>query len=207
MSFNYFDDTVENYNYNDYFYRNEKKALLINYKENIINNPIYKILKSKLIQINYNESGFHYLFHSSDYWKDYYNQTYYNNNKVKYEIILNQFYYDTKGFEPICGVCPLCFYQPVCYYALYHDYSFPSSSNWCTPIIRNTFIQCDYVLSQYNKLLVNDREKEKDKLNFINYYANAFFYIYQGLSFYNEYDYINNLIDFRKFPIIKPIKF
>ena len=201
VSFNYFN---ENKDYNYY----NKNKLLANYYENIINNPIYKKLKNKL-EINYS-----YNFEELNIYPNimYYQIQYYNklniieeNNKYfnYIENITNKY--------PFNQICNINSYN----YTLYVFRLVYSSSYYCL----NDYMtgQCYYIMfSNYGYLYNN-------LANYIRLYIKNIFYnlaynnivlyqIYNLFQFnyikiYNEYEYIKELINLERIPIIPPIKF
>ena len=220
ISFNYF---YNNYDYNDY-YDYEKiislsksyfniislehdyisYKLLRNNKNNIINNPVYNIIKNKL-EFNYNYS-FEELI-PTYIINDYYNyNTYIENINI---IDFNDIYYNT--IENITYVYP---YKNKCnIYSINHTlYKLSFPNGYYNEIWYYINLNEKIPIKQLGQHLNNDLGFYMNKYinNIVYYYSHHFHYYiveFNYIKIYNEYEYIKKIINLENIPIIPPIKF
>ena len=215
VSFNYFNDNKEynnyiersilnNYYLDDYYGRYYKYTLLINYYENIINNPIYKILKNKLEInysyifeeiniINYNDiipHGYYHKFNIIEENNEYFNYIDNITNKYPYNQIcnVNSYIEFTQELRLLCGGY-YCLYdfRNICVYKMFNDIDRDKLGNYIRLYVSNIY----YILAKNNKYLCE--------------MGNIFQFNY--IKIFNEYEYIRNMINLEEIPIIPPIKF
>jgi hypothetical protein len=230
VSFNYFNENkdynnyiekkiINNYiidyyhyynNYNDYSKINYNKYnLLTNYYDNIINNPIYKILKNKLeFDYNYNYNyEFNYYKNIIDYW--------FNNPSPSMHIYnINNIIYIYHNDNQLISVIEHIPFNTVIYdYNKYSYNNYPYRyKNMCyidSSINKGVCVDTNDIHNCYNELY---DEYEKNKLNRYSNLTESYTQIYtiyynEYIEIYNEYEYIKQLINLEGIPIIPPIKF
>ena len=233
VSFNYFN---ENKNYNNYIEKNSinnyfsdaeyyraygiegstfnKYKLLINYYENIINNPIYKNLKNKL------EIDDYYKYNFESYKNNilnviqngYLSYEYYNINNISYLyysnyyiieyiqiniVVNNNIQYSNNYPSP---------YKEICNYNIFKNiYTCQDTSSYN---YNNKQTEASNIHCGVKTIIEYEHNKQIRYLNLLKrwntIYSNYYNEIYE---LYNEYEYIKQLINLEEIPIIPPIKF
>ncbi len=201
VSFNYFNENKDYYNYN-------KNKLLANYYENIINNPIYKILKNKL-KINYS-----YNFEELNMYPNImYNQIQYYNKLNIIEENNKYFNYieNITNKYPYNQICNINSYNYTLYLfkLVYNYYSF-CLNDYMTGQCYYRMFDCYYCsydnLANYIRIYISNIYSNLAYNNIVLYQIiNLFQFNY--IKIYNEYEYIKQLINLEGIPIISPIKF
>ena len=188
--------------------------MLINYYENIINNPIYKNLKNKLeIDDNYK-----YNFES-----------YKNNilNVIQNDLPYNYEYYNINNISYIYDSTNYIEYIPI---NIVVNNNIQYSNNYPSPykkicnynIFKNIYPCVDTSIYNYNNkrtevsnincgvktIIEYEHNKQIRYLNLLKpYYTIYSKYYIEIYELYNEYEYIKQLIILEEIPIIPPIKF
>ena len=223
VSFNYFHNNQnstdyynyekikQNHRYLDRDYYNEYDSisykLIKNNKENIINNPIYNIIKNKL-EFNYSYSFEELIpitnsnsFNIVDINNVYYNIIKNNSHIKPYKLLCNINYINHTQYDVMYisnGLIYLKIYSnyfnlndkiftSYCYQKLHDSNNYYSDYNYC-----NTKDNLYMYIVNYMRI------------QFINY-QNSFRFNY--IKIYNEYEYIKKIINLENIPIIYPIKF
>lgn len=211
---NYYNNDIISYSINLYTPIFKSYKLLTNYYENIINNPIYKILKNKLefdINFTYN---FEYYNDELNYLKQYhYNNIWFNINNISYmynnypasyveyisnNIVINNniIYYDNypNPYKTICNIWPIKNTNRCMDLSVYDYY---------TNITDYDRIYCDF-----SRFIEYENDKFNRYSNLNKPYSNVYtLYYYEYYILFNEYEYIRELINLEEIPIIPPIKF
>ena len=212
------------YDTNNYYYDNpnppnnyraifNRYTLLSNYYENIINNPIYNIIKDKLKFAYDYKYSFEYYNNLMNYYKNNLNSPYEFNNINNISYIYDSNYYIEYISNNIVVNNNIQYnnnypnpYEEIC------NFKTIKNSYVCADTSSYNYYTKEITIYSINCNIETTIEYENDKLNRHSYLPKPYnqissVYYNEIYELYNEYEYIKQLINLEEIPIIHPIKF